>query len=74
MNTLELYTPVQSAMDRLRIAVQDEQGMEVVEKVGMIAVMLILLGTIGAAFRPGGLAIGAFVVEKLIEFIRGISV
>jgi hypothetical protein len=72
MNTLELYTPVQSAMDRLRIAAQDEQGMEVVEKVGMIAIMLILLGAIGLAFRPGGLAIGAVIVEKLVEFIRSI--
>jgi hypothetical protein len=73
MNTLELYTPVQSAMDRLRIAAQDEQGMEVVEKVGMIAIMLVLLGAIGAVFSSGGMEVGMVVVDKLVEFIRGIS-
>jgi hypothetical protein len=73
MNTPNVYTNVKTALDRMQALAMDEQGMEVVEKVGMIAIMLILLASIGGFFEVGGIPIGAAVVDKLIEFIRSIG-
>jgi hypothetical protein len=67
-----MYTNVKTALDRMQAVAMDEQGQSVVETVGMIAVMLILLGSIGLFFRVGGLEVGAAIVDKLVEFIRSI--
>jgi hypothetical protein len=72
MNTPNMYTNVKTALDRMQAMAMDEQGQSVVETVGMIAVMLILLGSIGLFFQVGGLEVGAAIVDKLVEFIRSI--
>jgi hypothetical protein len=63
---------VQTAMDRMQAVVMDEQGMEVVEKVGMIAIMMVLLGAIGAAFHSGGGQVGEVALDAMISFIRNL--
>jgi hypothetical protein len=70
MNTMKLYTQLQTALYRLRASATNEQGMEVVEKVGMISIMLALLTAIGAAFERGGMEVGQVALDAMISFIR----
>jgi hypothetical protein len=72
MNTLKLSTQLQTTLQRLRASVMDERGMEVVEKVGMISIMMILLMMIGAAFQSGGREVGEAALDAMVRFIRNL--
>jgi Flp pilus assembly pilin Flp len=54
---------------RLEARAKDEGGLETVEYVALIGVVMILLGAIGVAFKDNGEKVGEEAVKVLVKFL-----
>jgi hypothetical protein len=72
MNNLMLstYAWIEAQLYHMGQRVEDEGGLETVEYIALIGVVLVLLGAVGTAFKDNGERVGQEAVNVLVEFLN----
>jgi hypothetical protein len=71
---LNTYTWMEAQLYRMGTRaterIEDEGGLETVEYIALIGVVLVLLGAVGVAFKDNGQKVGQEAVNVLVKFLK----